>query len=148
MQNDVFVRVKRMSEDVKLPEYKTEEAACMDLHAHIDGDVVIPPMGRVAIPTGIMIGLNKGWEAQIRTRSGMALNFGLIVANSPGTIDSDYRGEVKVILQNGSDIAHTIKNGDRIAQMTVKPVYRVRWLESDALDDTDRGAGGFGSTGV
>lgn len=148
MQNDVFVRVMRMSEDVKLPEYKTEEAACMDLHAYIEEDVVIPPMGRAIIPTGLKIGLNKGWEAQIRTRSGMAFNFGLIVANSPGTIDSDYRGEVKVILQNGSDIAHTIKNGDRIAQMTVKPVYRVRWLESDALDDTERGDGGFGSTGV
>ena len=133
MQNDVFVRVKRMSDDVKLPEYKTEEAACMDLHAYLESDVIIPPMGRAIIPTGIMIGLNKGWEAQIRTRSGMAFNYGLCVANSPGTIDSDYRGEVKVILQNMSDISHTIKNGDRIAQMSVKPVCRVRWLEKDEL---------------
>ena len=148
MQHDVFVRIKRLYDDVILPEYKTDEAACADIYAYLKQDLIISPMSRVLVSTGFSIALNQGWEAQIRSRSGMTLNYGLVAANAPGTIDSDYRGEVKVILQNLSDIEQTVKHGDRIAQMSVKPVYRIRWLSDDISDITGRGPNGFGSTGV
>ena len=136
--------------DLPLPAYETDQAAGMDLRAAIPADqpLVLAPGARLAIPTGLAMALPPGFEAQVRPRSGLALKSGVTALNSPGTIDADYRGEIKVILINHGAEAVTFQRGDRIAQLLIAPVTRAVWVESDALDDTARGAGGFGSTGL
>lgn len=129
------------------PSYATEKSAGMDLKANITEPVTLGPLERAMIPTGLYIALPDGTEAQIRPRSGLAAKFGISVLNSPGTIDADYRGEVKVILVNLSNEAFVVNPGERIAQMVVARYEKVAWEEVEVLDDTDRGAGGFGSTG-
>ena len=129
------------------PSYATELSAGMDLRAHLETPVTINPLHHELIPTGIYIELPKGYEGQVRPRSGLAIKSGITVINSPGTIDADYRGEVKVGLVNLSDIPYTISNGDRIAQLVVSKHETVEWVETDELDETERGTGGFGSTG-
>ena len=119
----------------------------MDLRAFLQAPVELAPLQRAMIPTGIFIELPHGYEAQVRPRSGMAIRQGITCLNSPGTIDSDYRGEVQVILVNLSSETHVIQNGDRIAQMVVQRVEHVEWLEKDSLTETVRNKGGFGSTG-
>ena len=133
-----------------LPAYETAGAAGMDLRAsYADrGTVTLLPGARTLVPTGLAIALPVGFEAQVRPRSGLALKKGLTVANAPGTVDSDYRGEVGVILVNLGDAAVEIAHGDRIAQMVIAPVTQGVWREVETLDETARGAGGFGSTGV
>lgn len=130
-----------------LPHYATEGAAGMDLRANLQFPVELQPLQRAAIPTGIFIELPHGYEAQVRPRSGMALRQGITCLNSPGTIDSDYRGEVHVILVNLSAEAHTIQHGDRVAQMVVQKVEQVAWVQEENLSQTVRNEGGFGSTG-
>jgi len=131
-----------------LPQYSTPLSAGMDLRADITDPVTIGPLERAMIPTGIRIALPEGAECQVRPRSGLAAKRGITVLNSPGTIDADYRGEVKVILVNLSNEPFTIERGERIAQMVVSRHERVEWEETDSLDQTQRGEGGFGSTGV
>jgi dUTP pyrophosphatase len=130
-----------------LPAYETIHAAGMDLRANLDIPVTIRPLGRAIISTGLFIELPEGYEAQIRPRSGLAAKTGITVLNSPGTIDADYRGEIKIILVNLSDAEFVIKDGERIAQMIVSKHERVKWDLSAELAITDRGAGGFGHTG-
>lgn len=134
--------------DLGLPEYATDLSAGMDLKAAITTQLQIEPRQRALIPTGIMISLPPGYEAQIRPRSGLALRHGLAILNSPGTIDADYRGEIQIILANLGSEPVVIDRGQRIAQMVVAPVSRVQWQIAQTLDDTDRGAGGFGHTGM
>lgn len=131
----------------KLPEYTTEHAAGMDIRANIDDDVVVEPLARVLIPTGLFIELPEGYEAQIRPRSGLAINKGITVLNSPGTIDADYRGEVRIILINLSSEKFVIKDGERICQMVIAKHEKAEWLVSETLVNTERGEGGFGHTG-
>lgn len=133
--------------DLPLPAYQSEDAAGLDLIAAIEEPLTLPPLGRAMVPTGLAMALPPGYEAQVRPRSGLAAKHGVTVLNSPGTVDADYRGEVKVILINLSDTPFTIHRGDRIAQMVIAPVSRARLVETKTLDATDRGAGGFGSTG-
>ena len=130
-----------------LPAYATEGSAGMDLCAHIHESVVLEPLERRLIPTGLFIELPTGYEAQVRPRSGLALKQGITCLNSPGTIDADYRGEIGVILINLSNEMQVIKTGDRIAQMVIAPVTQISWEPATALTPTNRGAGGFGSTG-
>lgn len=134
--------------DLPLPGYATGNSAGMDLMSAETGDVVLAPGARAMIATGIAIALPPGFEAQVRPRSGLAAKHGITVANSPGTIDADYRGEIKVILINLGDAAVTLHRGDRIAQMVIAPVTQAQWNEVATLDDTERGQGGFGSTGI
>ena len=131
----------------RAPEYATEGSAGADLRAHLDRSLTIPPGGRCVVPTGLRLELPEGYEAQVRPRSGLALRHGLTVANAPGTIDSDYRGEVKVILVNLGDEPFLVESGARVAQLVVAPVSRARFVES-GLTESSRGEGGFGSTGV
>lgn len=131
----------------KLPSYATEGSAGMDLYADIKDSIYIKPMERVLIPTGIYIELPKGYEAQVRPRSGLSLKKGLTVANAPGTIDSDYRGEIGVIMVNLSNEEQVIEKGERIAQMIVAKYSLVSWQEVDSIKSSDRGSGGFGHTG-
>ena len=130
-----------------LPHYETISSAGMDLRAHIEQDIILNPMERSIIPTGLFMELPLGYEAQVRPRSGLAAKHGLTVLNSPGTIDADYRGEVGVILVNLSQTACTIKNGERVAQMVITKHERAEWEEVQQLSETSRGEGGFGSTG-
>ena len=132
----------------QLPAYATPLSAGMDLRANLDAPIVVEPLGRVLVPTGLFMALPEGYEAQVRPRSGLALKHGLTVLNTPGTIDADYRGEVCVILVNLSNEPFTINDGERVAQMVVARHERVEWLPTEVLDDTERGAGGFGHTGV
>lgn len=131
----------------ELPSYETIASAGMDLRANIDVQIVLKPLDRVIVKTGLFISLPVGYEAQVRPRSGLAAKFGISVLNSPGTIDADYRGEIGVILVNLSKDDFTINDGDRIAQMIVAKHERVEWLNVEVLDETSRGSGGFGSTG-
>lgn len=131
-----------------LPEYETLFSAGMDLRANIDEPIVMKPMERKLVPTGLYISLPEGFEAQVRPRSGLAIKKGITVLNAPGTIDADYRGEIRVILINLSDEEFVIQDGDRIAQMIIARHERAEWNEVDILDETQRGAGGFGSTGI
>jgi dUTP pyrophosphatase len=133
--------------DLPLPKYATEGAAGVDLMAAVDAPLILAPGGRCAVPTGIALALPAGTEGQVRARSGLALKHGLGVLNSPGTIDCDYRGEIKVILVNLGDAPFTIERGMRIAQLVVAPVLRVQWAEAESLEPSARGAMGFGSTG-
>jgi dUTP pyrophosphatase len=121
-------------------------AGC-DLRAAVEEDLVLPPGGRAAVPTGLVLEIPPGWEGQVRPRSGLALRHGVTLANAPGTIDSDYRGEVQVLLVNLGDAPFTVHRGDRIAQLVLAPVGRVEWDEVEELGETERGEGGFGSTG-
>jgi dUTP pyrophosphatase len=143
----ILVRVQRLSGNNPLPRYETPGSSGMDLRAHIDGDVVLAPGEFRLIPTGIAISLPQGFEAQVRPRSGLALRNGIGLLNSPGTIDSDYRGEIGVILINHGKEPFVIKNGDRIAQLVISKTYRAELQEVPKLDETDRGGGGFGHTG-
>lgn len=130
-----------------LPAYETPQSAGMDLRAVLEEEIVLGPLERTLVPTGLFIELPIGFEAQIRPRSGLAYRHGLSIVNSPGTIDADYRGEIKVLLVNLSNEPFTVKNGERIAQMVVSKHERVEWAEALTLSDTARGAGGYGSTG-
>lgn len=130
-----------------LPAYETKASAGMDLRANIDAPVVLEPLGRALIPTGLFIALPEGYEAQIRPRSGLAAKHGISVLNSPGTIDADYRGEIKVILVNLSNEPFTIEDGERVCQMVVAKHEHVTWESVEVLDETERGEGGFGHTG-
>lgn len=132
----------------QLPEYATPLSAGVDLRANIDAPIVMPPLGRALVPTGLFMALPKGYEAQVRPRSGMALKQGVTVLNSPGTIDADYRGEIGVILINLSDVEVKINDGDRIAQMVIGKYEQVVFDEVEKLDETERGLGGFGHTGI
>ena len=131
-----------------LPEYATAAAAGLDLRASLDTPVVLKPLERAMIPTGLFIEIPVGYEAQVRPRSGLAAKHGITVLNSPGTIDADYRGEIKVIAVNLSSTEFTIENGERIAQLVVAKHEQVEWIPAEELTDTTRGAGGFGHTGV
>lgn len=131
-----------------LPKYATPFSAGMDLHASLEAPVTLAPMQRALIPTGLRIELPAGYEAQVRPRSGLAIKHGITVLNTPGTIDADYRGEICVILANLSDTPFTVYDGDRIAQLVVTSYARVEWQSVDTLDETARGCGGFGHTGV
>jgi dUTP pyrophosphatase len=131
-----------------LPQYATSDSAGLDLRAFIDAPVVLHPLGRALIPTGLFIALPGGTEAQVRPRSGFAYKQGVTVLNAPGTIDADYRGEIGVLLVNLSDANVTINNGDRIAQLVIAQYAQADWVEVNELSTTERGAGGFGSTGT
>jgi dUTP pyrophosphatase len=130
-----------------LPTYETLQAAGMDLRASIQEDLEIKPGDRTLVSTGLYIELSAGYEAQIRPRSGLALKHGITVLNSPGTIDADYRGEIKVLLINFGTEAFTVKSGERIAQMVIARHEKAEWVETKTLNETTRGAGGYGSTG-
>ena len=142
------IKFKRLRKHhLPLPAYQTEHAAGMDLMADIEAQFSLAPQGRVAVPTGFAIEIPPGFEGQVRPRSGLAFKQGITVVNAPGTIDADYRGEIKVLLVNlGSEI-HEIHPGDRIAQLVIAPVVRAEVQESDDLEETARGDGGFGHTG-
>ena len=147
---DLAIAVKRLAHaaDLPLPAYATQQAAGMDLLAAVTAYIVLAPMGRVVVPTGIAIALPPGWEAQVRPRSGLAAKNGVTVANAPGTIDADYRGEIGVILINLGPEPFTVTRGMRVAQMVLGRHGRAALHEVDALPDSARGAGGFGSTGL
>jgi len=147
MHSDVPVPVKRLAHfgDLELPAYATDGAAGMDVLAA--EDVALPPGGRHAVATGLAMAVPDGFELQVRPRSGLALKHGISLPNTPGTIDSDYRGELKIILINLGDREFAVRRGDRIAQLVLAPVVRASWLKVDELDETTRGEGGFGSTG-
>lgn len=135
-------------DDLALPGYETEHAAGMDLRAAVTEPVILGPGERDLIPSGVRIALPDGYEAQVRPRSGLAIKHGISLLNSPGTIDADYRGEIRVIMANLGQDPFTINRGDRIAQLIIAPVTRVAWEETESLNDTARGAGGFGHTGA
>lgn len=134
------------NEDIPLPQYMTDQAAGMDIFAAVVQEEVIPPGGRKKIPTGIAISLPEGFEAQIRPRSGLAIKDGITLLNSPGTIDADYRGEIALIVINHGENPFIIYRGQRLAQMIIQKVYQVEWVETEELQSTARGAGGFGHT--
>lgn len=134
--------------DLPLPEYASEQASGMDLLAAVDAPLELQPGERSAVPTGLAVALPPGYEAQVRPRSGLALRNGVTVLNTPGTIDADYRGEIKAILINLGEEPVALRRGDRIAQLVVAPVVRLRWEETGELEGSARGAGGFGSTGM
>ena len=136
------------AEGLPLPAYATAGAAGLDLPAAVEAPLTVPPGGRALVPTGFAIALPEGFEAQVRPRSGLALRHGLTLLNSPGTVDSDYRGEIKVIVVNLGEAPVAIGRGDRIAQLVVGPVTRARMVERGSLPDSRRGAGGFGHTGT
>ncbi len=145
----IRVSITRLNgtEDLPLPRYMTEHSAGMDLVAAVDREITLSPGERSLVPTGIAIALPEGYEAQIRPRSGLALKNGVTLLNTPGTIDADYRGEIQIILINHGSEPFVVRRGDRIAQMVVAPVCRVRWDVQERLAATDRGSGGFGHTG-
>ncbi|KIE06145.1 Deoxyuridine 5'-triphosphate nucleotidohydrolase [Candidatus Jidaibacter acanthamoeba] len=144
------ILIKKLSNlnELPIPSYATINSAGMDLTAAIEEDITLKPLERKAIPTGIAIALSEGYEAQVRPRSGLALKSGITVANAPGTIDADYRGEICAILINLSDKDFVITRGMRIAQMVIAKYSKVNWNIVEELPETERGAGGFGSTGV
>ncbi len=142
------VNIRLTSNTSVLPTYATELSAGMDLHADIISNIVLEPRCRVMVPTGIAIQLPPGYEAQVRSRSGLANNYGVVVLNSPGTIDADYRGEIRVILINHGDVPFTITPNMRCAQLVVCPCTRVVWNQQRELTYTARGVGGMGSTGM
>jgi dUTP pyrophosphatase len=146
----VKIRICRTEDgwELPLPEYMTPGAAGMDIYAAVTEERSIAPGGRALIPTGLRVALPVGYEAQIRPRSGLAIKHGVTLLNSPGTIDSDYRGEVKVIVINHGDEPFIVKRGDRIAQMIIQSVVKAVFIETASLEDTSRGHGGFGHTGV
>ena len=142
------VLIKRLSKNIELPKYETNGSSGMDLSANIEKKIEIEPGKTSIIPTGISVSIPKNFEIQIRSRSGLAAKSQISVLNSPGTIDADYRGELKVILINLSNETFVVERGARIAQMVLCPIVKAKFKEVDNLDDTDRGASGFGSTGI
>ena len=142
------LRIKRLSPLATIPRYATAGAAGLDLHAAIESPIEIPPRGIQMIPVGLAVAIPGGWEGQVRPRSGLASRHGISLPNTPGTIDADYRGELKVPLINHGETAFTVEPGMRIAQMVICPVAQCQVIEVDTLDDTARGDGGFGSTGT
>lgn len=147
MENKINVKIINSSRN-PLPAYATAGAAGMDVRADIDGPIVIEPMSRCLIPTGLYVAVPQGYELQMRPRSGLALKSGISLVNTPGTIDSDYRGEIGVIIINLSDVPFTVNPGDRICQMVLARVPQVQWEVVSELPDTERADGGFGHTGV
>jgi dUTP pyrophosphatase len=146
----IKVPIKRIKTDraVLLPQYMTEGASGMDLFACIDSDVILQPGERRLIPTGVAVAIPEGFEGQVRPRSGLAVRHGIGIVNSPGTIDSDYRGEIAVLLINWGGNSFTVRDGDRIAQMIICRISRATWQEIDELPETQRQGGGFGHTGI
>jgi len=145
------IRITRLSDsqnDIPLPKYATDGSAGMDIYAAVENELVVQSGATVLVPTGFSIELPLGFEAQIRPRSGLAIKNNIGLMNSPGTIDSDYRGEVKIILTNFGRNDFVIKRGDRIAQMIIARYERIEWEETHQLSETERGGGGFGSTGI
>jgi len=146
----IEIKIKRISnayDDIPLPEYATEGSAGMDIRAALQDDLTLSKGEVVLVPTNLSIEIPVGYEIQVRPRSGLAIKHGLGILNSPGTIDSDYRGEIKVIMMNFSKEDYVIKRGDRIAQLVVSKVYRAGFIEGNSLNDSKRGSGGFGHTG-
>jgi len=148
MSAQAHLKVFKAHRRITLPQYESEGAAGMDLRAFLESDVIIPPLGRAKIPTGLRVEIPYGYEGQVRPRSGLAINLGLTVLNSPGTIDSDYRGDIEIILVNLSAQDAVIKDGQRIAQLVITPVCHALLTETAVLEETVRGSAGFGSTGV
>jgi len=144
----LITRLDNKYNDLPLPHYATEGSAGMDIYAAIDKPIIIEPNSTVLIPTAIAISLPIGYECQVRSRSGLAAKHGIFALNAPGTIDSDYRGEIKIILSNFSKEPFTINRGDRIAQLVIARYERIEWEITNKLDETSRGSGGFGSTGI
>ncbi len=142
------ILIKRLSKEVNLPKYETDESSGLDLAAFIDKNIEIKPGKSEIIPTGLAVAIPKNFEIQIRPRSGLAAKNQISVLNTPGTVDADYRGEIKVILINLSNKSFIVERGLRIAQMVLCPVAKAKLREVDTLEDTSRGSGGFGSTGV
>ncbi len=148
LSSNVAIFVKRLDNgDLPLPRYMTESSAGMDIFAAVDGETTLLPGDRALIPTGIAVALPVGYEAQIRPRSGLAMKAGITLLNSPGTIDADYRGEIKILLINHGLESFTVKRGDRIAQMVINEICRASWEVTEDLEETVRGSGGFGHTG-
>lgn len=150
MSEEITIKVKRISDefsDIELPSYATEGSAGMDIRAAIKDEVVLQPGKVVLVPTNISVEIPTGYEIQVRPRSGLAANHSIGVLNSPGTIDSDYRGEVKIIMMNFGDEPFVIHRGDRIAQLVVSKVYKAKVIETNNLNSSQRGEGGFGHTG-
>lgn len=145
---EVLVQVLPHGQGLPLPTYATAGAAGADVYAAVEDELVIPPGGRVAVPTGLVVAVPEGYEVQVRPRSGLAWHHGVTVANAPGTVDSDFRGEVKVLLVNLGEEPFVVRRGDRIAQLVVAPVVRAQFVKAEILPSTARGEGGFGSTGV
>jgi dUTP pyrophosphatase len=143
-----ITRLSPATHDVPLPAYATAGAAGMDVRAAVEADLFVKPKQTVLVPTGFAIAVPGGYEAQIRPRSGLAIKHQIGILNAPGTIDADYRGEVRIILTNFGEADFCIRRGDRIAQMVIAPYVRAEWEERSSLDATDRGGGGFGHTGV
>jgi dUTP pyrophosphatase len=148
MQQNPVVRIVKKDPSLALPRYETAGAAGMDLRAFLAEDLTIPPGGRASLPTGLFLEIPSGYEAQVRPRSGMAAKYGVTVLNSPGTIDSDYRGELLILLINLGGETFRVRNGDRIAQLVICPISRAVLEERAVLAETERGSGGFGSTGI
>ncbi|MDR0443820.1 MAG: dUTP diphosphatase [Treponema sp.] len=142
------IKVLKAHQRIQLPQYESEGAAGLDMRAFLETEISIPPMGRAKVPTGLKIEIPEGFEGQVRPRSGLALRCGLTIPNSPGTIDSDYRGDLDIILINLGAQDVIIKDGDRIAQLVIAPVCRAELVEAEALAGTRRGSAGFGSTGI
>ena len=142
------ILIKRLSKEVSLPKYETSGSSGMDLSANIEKNINLDPGKSVIVPTGLMVDIPEGYEIHIRPRSGLAAKKNISVLNTPGTIDADYRGEIKVILINLGSNTFTVKKGSRIAQMILSPVIKIKFKEVENLDETDRGSGGFGSTGM
>lgn len=147
MKSDVEVRILKLDPRAAAPEYQSPQAAGADLRALLDAPLAILPGARAMVPTGIAMELPPGYEAQVRPRSGLAAKHGIAVLNSPGTIDADYRGEIRVVLHNAGQEPFVVADGERIAQLVVAPVSRAAFAEAASLGGTDRGDGGFGSTG-
>ena len=146
--NAPVLRVRKKEDRVRLPEYESPGAAGIDLRAFLESEISLKPLEWAKIPTGLFIEIPQNYEAQVRPRSGLAARYGVTVLNAPGTIDPDYRGEVEVILVNFGKEPFTVKDGDRIAQMVISPLVRAELSEAGSLSETERGAGGFGSTGI
>lgn len=149
MSDKIKILIKKIegTDDLPLPKYMTKQSAGMDLYANIKSEEIIKKGEIKVIPTGIAIQLIKGYEAQVRPRSGLAYKYGIGIVNSPGTIDADYRGEIKIIIINFGNEDFTVKRGDRIAQMVVNKIETVKWIPVDRLDSSERGSRGFGHTG-
>jgi len=149
MATDLSIPVRFVREGSRdlLPRYQTTGSSGMDLRADIEGEITIPPLGRTLIPTGISAAIPPGVEGQVRPRSGLAIRSGITCLNSPGTIDSDFRGEICVVLANFGEEPFSVRRGDRIAQLVFTPVVRATWREMESLEPTPRGEGGFGHTG-
>ncbi len=150
MERGITIEVRRLSdaEDLPLPAYESEHASGMDMRAALDEPLILEPGARAAVPTGLCIAIPPGFEGQVRPRSGLAIRQGLTMINAPGTIDADYRGEIKVLLINLGDAPVTLARGDRIAQLVIAPVVHAQWNVVVSLADTQRGEGGFGHTGL